>query len=137
MNGIEIKNSELIKKVTEAIESVNGFDECEWEYLGIRFENKVRSVGEIIEECSKDNEGREDERDFPEYGTSEYNEMEDLDGISTWDIRDWQNSVYSVAETFYCNASHLYLIGGNSATYGPDDNELIIEDGEVLAVIIS
>jgi hypothetical protein len=139
MNGIEIKNEELIKKVNAAIESVNGFDqyECEYEFLGIRFEDKARTVGEIIEECSKDNEDREDERDFPEYGTEEYEEMEELDGISTWNIHGWKegNTCY-YSDTVRFEASRLYLIGGNSASNGPDDNELVIEDGVVLAVII-
>ena len=136
---IDIQNEELIKIVTEAIESVNGFDkyESEYEHMGIRFENKIRTVGDVVEECSKDNDNREDERDFPEYGTSEYEEMEELDGISTWDIHGWQHgniSEFSNHSVF--ESCHLYLIGGNSGQYGPDDNEIVIEDGEVLAVII-
>jgi hypothetical protein len=136
---IDINNETLIKKVEAAIESVNGFDqyECEYEFLGIRFEDKVRKVGELITENSKDNEDREDERDFPEYGTQEYEEMEELDGISTWDIRDWKKgNISDFSDHSVFKSSKLYLIGGEIGEYGPDDNELVIEDGIVLSVII-
>jgi len=134
-NGI--KNEDMKEAVNAAIESVNGFDEyeCEYEFLGIRFENKLRTVGEVIEECSKDNDSRDDERDFPEYGTEEYEEMEELDGISTYDIHTWEDGNLSCTGKSYFDAEHLYLIGGNSASNGPDDGELVIEDGVVLAVI--
>lgn len=136
---IEIKNEELIKKVTAAIESVNGFDqyECEYEFLGIRFEDKVRTVGEICQENSKDNDDREDEREFPEYGTKEYDEMPELDGLSTYDIDFWQlHSVSTTSDTSYFDNEHLYLIGSERKNEGPDNDEFLLIDGEVLAVII-
>jgi len=137
---IEIQNEELIKKVTAEIENVNGFDqyECEFEFVGIRFENKIRKVGDIIEECSKDNNDRSDERDFPEYGSDEYNKMDELEGISTWDIKNWQyGNISEISDTTCFEAEHLYLIGGNNdGGEAPDYNELIIADGKVLAVIL-
>lgn len=54
-------------------------------YIGIRFEDKDREVGEICE-CSKHNLDREDEREFPVYGTPEYDELPELDGTSAWNL---------------------------------------------------
>jgi hypothetical protein len=135
---LKLNNAELKAKVNEALDAINFNDiyECEYEFIGIRFENKLRTVGEIIEDCSRDNEGRDDERDFPEYGTDEYEEMEELDGISTWDCHFWEDGNIEYGEHTWFDCKHIYIIGGNTASPGPDDNELIIEGGEVLAVIV-
>ena len=130
---MKFQNEEL-KKLVNAALTEDVLDE--FYAIGLRFENKVRTVGEIITECSKDNSERTDDRDFPEYGTSDYEEMEELDGISTWDINFWEDvnlAAWSDSTSF--EAEHIYLIGGETHSYGPDDHELVIADGTVLAVI--
>lgn len=130
---ITIKNTELIEKVKTAItEEV----EENFNVIGIRFEDKLRKIGNIVTECSKDNSEREDERDFPEYGSPEYDELEELDGISTWDINFWEwgnLSGYSDKTSF--ESQHIYLMGGEIHSFGPDDHELNIEDAEVIAIL--
>jgi hypothetical protein len=131
---ITIKNEELKKLVSAALtEDVQD----EYYVIGLRFENLERNIGDVIEECSKDNADREDERDFPEYGTPEYEEMEELEGISSWDINFWEvmnlNS-YTDSTSFDCD--HIYLIGGEKHSFGPDDHELVIEDAVVIAKIV-
>ena len=130
---VRFKNEHLKKLVGEALT-----EELQDEYyvIGIRFENKVRQVGDVITECSRDNSGREDDRDFPEYGTPEYDEMDYLDGISTWDINFWEiGNLNRWSDMTSFAANHIYLIGGEKHSFGPDNHELVIEDGVVLAVI--
>ena len=130
---ITIKNEELKKMVEAALTDVTD----EYYVVGLRFENMNRETGDVIEECSKDNADRSDERDFPEYGTDEYDEMEELAGISSWDINFWETmnlNSWSVSTSFDCD--HIYLIGGEKHSFGPDDHELVIEDAVVIAKIV-
>jgi hypothetical protein len=102
--------------------------EDEYWFVGIRFEDNEREIGEICE-CSKHNLDREDERDFPEYGTPEYDEMMELDGTSAWNLptyRDYEG---------YFLSDHCYIIGGNQIANqddGLDDNEIVIKNAVVL-----
>ena len=52
-----------------------------YEYVGVRFEDKVREISDVCE-CSKHNPDREDERDFPVYGSEEYEDLPELNGAS-------------------------------------------------------
>lgn len=131
---ITIKNKELEELVNTAL-TENAQDE--YYVVGLRFENKVRQDGEIIEETSKDNPDRDDDRDFPEYGTDEYKEMEEMEGISSWDIHFWKEmNLNSWSNSTSFDVKHIYLVGGERHSFGPDDHELVIEDATVIAVII-
>lgn len=105
--------------------------EGKYYYIGIRFEDKEREVGEICEN-SRHNIDREDEREFPKYGTSEYEEMFELDGTSAWNLEFY----YDFEGGF--NTYHCYIIAGNRITNkddGLDDNEIVIENAVVLEKI--
>ena len=129
---ITLKNEELRKRVEkELTEDV----EEKFYVIGLRFENVERKVGDIIEEYSKDNSEREDERDFPEYGTKEYEELEELDGISSWDINFWEYQLTDWSDETTFEGDHIYLLGGEKHSFGPDDHELVIEDAEIIAII--
>ncbi|MCP4370107.1 MAG: hypothetical protein GY797_18635 [Deltaproteobacteria bacterium] len=130
---ITIKNSELEELVKAAMTEEIQDD---FYVIGLRFENKARHVGDIIEEVSRDNSDREDDRDFPEYGTDEYEGMEELEGISSWDINFWEEvNLNSWSDSTSFDADYIYLIGGERHSYGPDDHELVIEDATVISVI--
>lgn len=109
-----------------------------YSYYGIRFEDKARQVGDICE-CSKDNRDRTDERDFPEYGTPEYDEMPELEGSCAWDAASIDYAIRPSrrggnAVDAFCE--HVYLIAGNRACEGGgDDYEVCIEDAVVIAII--
>ena len=128
---IEIQNSTLLEKVAAALDDI---ERDEW-IVGIRFENKIRTVGEQITDYSRSNEDRDDDRDFPEYGTEEYDEMEELDGISTWDIDQWEDYNLSCTGTSYFDCEHIYLIGCTDYVNGEDASEFIMKDAIVLAII--
>lgn len=115
------------KQCKEALEKWEG----KYYYLGIRFEDKDREIGEICE-CSRHNIDREDEREFPVYGTEEYFEMMELDGTSAWYLE-----TYTDFEGPF-PTEHCYIIGGNWLTNkddGLDDNEVVIENAVVLEKI--
>jgi hypothetical protein len=127
---MKVRNSELIERVNEIHEELKDkfFDS-----IGIRFENKVRKVGDTCEE-SKSNEGREDERDFPEFGSEEYEELEDAGGTSAYDMEFWEYTLDS-GDTTIVNCEHIYLIGDSDYFNGEDQGELIFSDAKVLAVV--
>ena len=113
--------------------------EDDYNFIGIRFEDKQRTINDICE-CSKHNTERDDDRDFPEFDTEEYNDLFEFDGTSAWSLND--NNIYKYnkinAETEAIDnfiTEHCYIIAGNYITNcddGLDDNEIVIEDAIVL-----
>jgi len=133
---------EMYKKVREIYEA----NENKYFYIGIRFENKDREIGEELE-WSKHNSDREDERDFPEYGTPEYDELPTLDGTSAWDLSLLSDRYYpGFGETRwitdhekeckrYFLADHCYIVAGDKKGIhdDPDYGEILIRDAVVVA----
>lgn len=122
------KLDKLREELEDVIESYDG--------AGIRFEDKSRKVGDIIRDKSKHNIGREDERDFPDYESEQYDELDDLDGVSAWKLDSFK---FEGSQNMYLT-NHCYLIGSNDITYDDgflllDDNEIIMNNAKVLAVI--
>lgn len=105
--------------------------------IGIRFEDKVRTVGEVIEDRSRSNINREEERDFPEYGTKEYFEMDELNGVCAYNAygTEWHPYHENNVENASIIGCHCYVIWAYNVENGEDDGEIIMEDAEVLAVI--
>lgn len=114
------------------------------DYIGVRWEDKERIVGEKVNN-SRHNIDREDERDMPEYGTEEYEEMFEFDGSSALGL-------YSILEMFKHDVKsmpdkplkelfqsyHCYLIIGDDYTNwddGLDDGEVVIQNAEVMEVL--
>jgi len=144
---MKIKN--ITKKIENVIEKHNinqklADEHAEYSFYGLRFENKLRKIGD---ECdwSKHNYDRQDEREFPVYGSDEYERAEQLEGTSAWSITDegsneWQKSycqddAYADDELFV--DGHCYIIAGDrTAEHGaPDENEVVIADAIVIAVL--
>ena len=126
-------------KVTELWEMAKRIEserEDEHKYIvGVRFENKERVIGEICEN-SKHNTDRDDERQFPEYGTPEFDEMFEFDGASAWSTSQSVESDKDVSK--YYTTDHCYLVAGRYTTNhddGLDDGEIVIEDAEVIAIV--
>ena len=110
------------------------YEELEFEYdvIGIRFEDKDREVGDAVEN-SKHNIDREDEREFPEYGTEEYEDLYELDGASSWGEHTWEDVILRGSKP-EAEASrefptyHAYLIGGGYSS--EDHDEILLDQGE-------
>lgn len=124
----------------------------EYTYVGVRFENKSREIGSICE-CSKHNPNREDERDFPEYGTEEYNDMPELNGTSAWMVyggnTDWAEDVdaskiaafekpsYQKDDEYRGNCKHAYIIAGkrHNTHNDADQGEIVIANATVTHIL--
>lgn len=140
---------EYFEKIKEIVEPIfSGETDCYYAYLGIRFENKERNVGEVITDFSKSNAGRYDLREFPEYGTFDYIAMDELDGVCAYQVyRNLGHRQYGWDDIINYNrlddeinfneviGKHCYLLGCDRYDCGEDLNEIIMEDAEVLAVI--
>ena len=114
--------NQLLNELKERFEN----ELYDFEAVGIRFEDKERTEGDVITESSKHNVDREDDREFPEYGTAEYDEMEDLDGVSAWKIDEFE---FDGDQREYL-PEHCYLIASNDCTF--DDGFLMLDEGEVI-----
>lgn len=109
MNIVEMYD--LCKKLYEKHED-------DYQYIGLRFEDKERDVGE---ECkySRHNSDREDKRDFPDFDSDEYWDLEELDGTSAWDLS--LKSTYKIHSwvDLECDCQchflthHCYIIASN------------------------
>jgi len=124
-NKLNVRRIEEIKWLLN--HEVTNFDD--YAHIGIRFEDRKHSVGDTCAN-SKGNPDRFDERSFPEYGTAEYEELEELNGACAYSIR---NFMPSESATYFTD--HAYIVAGNNAEYGEDDGEIIIEDAVVLEVL--
>lgn len=116
--------NEIKEIVLAAIEKY----EYDYTFVGIRFEDKERVIGEIIEDESADNRDREDERDFPEFGTDEYAECETMGGISAWNAEAYDMYV----DQNRAGTKHAYIIVSDSHAWM--DAEMLLDEGEIVLV---
>ena len=133
-------NLEMVNKVKAIYEA----NEDNYTFIGLRFENKERSLNEICE-CSKNNVDREDEREFPEFGTEEYENSPSWGGASAWDLSgeceealQYNSRKENINKEIFYEQEHCYIIAGDydcNADDGLDDNEIVIEDAKVIAII--
>lgn len=125
-----MKSYEEIKEMMEEFED-------DYEYVGLRFEEREYKVGDIVAN-SKSNMDREDVREFPEYGTEEYEEMPELPGASAWNKYAWHLKDINLDNVYQ---DHVYIIAGRIGWYDAadeqvlDDYEIVIEDAKVMAII--
>jgi hypothetical protein len=147
-------HQEFCTKIFEAYEANHESKNGEYYFVGIRFEQSAREVGEICNN-SKHNIDRDDEREFPAYGSDDYNEMPALNGSSTWIIPPHVNSADDLAklDAIRCqsrndaldvrsifgdtNSGHCYVVAGmyEDTPSDADQGEVVIEDAKVVAVI--
>ncbi|PAF13716.1 hypothetical protein CHH59_12770 [Shouchella clausii] len=134
MNG-----KEMIEKITKIVEQ---FEEENWGWtVGIRFEDKEREVGSLIEENSRHNQDREDEREFPEFGTEEYEELPELDGVSAWIVEcdGWRPNRLDDDAAKQFVAKHCYIVAsrntGSTMDYDPDHGEILLVEPTVIAKV--
>lgn len=126
------------------IATFNRIDEKEDFYaVGLRYERKERQIGEVCE-YSRNNIDREDERDFPEYGTAEYDESEEMDGTSAWckdaAIKDLESYPQDWDISQILDDKHAYIIVSNKLGWEQtngiiDDGELVMKDAVVYDVL--
>lgn len=126
-----------------------------YQAVGIRYENKKRSVGDICED-SKDNPNRDDSRDFPDYDSEEYDALPSMGGTSAWiiyreacltDYTD-EDDQEEILESLHWenlpeqsdHSPHIYIVGVGHDEVVMDEpqfdhNEIVMPDAEVLLVV--
>lgn len=108
-------------------------EEEDFYVVGLRYERKERQIGE---ECdySRNNIDREDERDFPEFGTAEYDNAEEMDGTSAWSkeaaIKDLESYPQDWDVTRILDGKRAYIITANN--FGWEQLNGIIDEGELV-----
>ena len=129
------------RKMKEKVEKIYNEAKEEFEFVGLRLENKERKAGEICEN-SKHNPDRDDDRDFPEYGSAEYEKLPEFDGTSSWDCRKVVNNFDEMMKGQFIDwedellfeQNHAYIIAGNELDNNPDRDfdEIIIKNAQVI-----
>jgi len=113
-----------------------------YSFYGIRIESYDREVGDRTNN-SMHNPDREDEREFPKYGSDEYEILQELNGASAWRIdmdgydEDWTSSVmtsYDKDNDDFSLGGHVYIIAGNEENThsDADPNEIVIGNAVVV-----
>lgn len=119
--------NEAIKKVKELQEQYADT----YDYIGVRFETKQYKIGESCIN-SKTNIDRDDQRDFPEFGSDEYKSLESLNGTCSYDADFWENYIDLDDDDEY----HVHVIAGENYEEGEDRDEMIIVDAVVVGVLV-
>ena len=138
--------NDLFNAVSEA--STLNYDKGNYDYLGVRFENMDRTEGDILGN-SKDNPDREDERDFPDYNSEEYENLPEQNGTSAWDISNADNvTIFKQDNSVKYGdknntkigdvmvSDHCYIIGSNDIGTRDtplDSNEIILQSPAVIS----
>ena len=138
-----ISKSQFKEKIESVIKThmINDASEREFWHYGIRFENKERHVDDVITDLSRHNLDRDDERDFPAFGTDEYLNAAELEGVSAWDLDgQWLNCVgiNKYTDELHYDAGHCYIIASDDIANcddALDENEIVMVDAKVIAVI--
>lgn len=125
----------LVKEMKEIIEMEIEELLDEGYMVGVRFEDLERKAGDTITDKSRHNNDREDERDFPEYGTDEYFGMAEFDGVSAYEAEffdDYISGLVTDGEdaTKAFLASHAYIIYSYDVSNTDDD----LDYGEIVLV---
>jgi hypothetical protein len=144
---MKMKIKEFTQKIEAAIKkhNINQFDAedfADFSFYGLRFEDKEREVGEVCGN-SRHNFDREDEREFPEFGSDEYDEMTELDGTSAYYLpEDGSIPTYAYIgcyqktdnDPLMVSGEHCYIIGGDieGSHDDPDRGEILICDAVVV-----
>ena len=137
---MSLVNDRIIKAI-ESLENEAKEFYLDYKFYGIRFDRRHNLEEGYELECSKSNRNREDAREFPLFGTPEYEEMEILDGTCAYFVFDGESEKRSSRLKHilnnYTTDSHdfsWYLIGSDklSDEDGEDEDEIIMIDAIVV-----
>ena len=107
----------------------------EYDYVGIRVQDDVPFELGNFAHCSKNFESR----DIWNVDESDMEDAEDLDGASAWSLivhgGDIANNFEEVVNNCIEYYGHCAILVSESATYGMDEGEIVMESPEVIAVI--
>lgn len=109
----------------------------DWDYVAVRQDDRDLDVGFVFDN-SKHNPDRFDERDFPQFGSDEYENLPEIDGTSCW----YCSEFYDLATKdpygeFSQWHDHLYVVVSNESGYhdDPDHNETVLRSPVIVKKI--
>lgn len=128
----------LAHKIKEAAEL--NMEELE-EIIGLRMDTIEYDVGDKLKKSKE----FLDQREFPIFGSDEYDKLEDLEGTSAWmcgysegelDEDEMYDKIDDLIDNDELNNDYFWtIIGGNDLGTGNDEDEIIIGNASVLVVI--
>lgn len=131
--------TENLKSAIESLKQQFEEGTTKYSFYGVRFDSRDLNPGDKLGK-SKSNINREDVRDFPEYGTEEYNSLLSLGGTCAYFVFDGDTgreslglpAVLKMIESDWMN-DNWYLVGANDATgEEEDENEIVLVDARVI-----
>ena len=134
-----------LKNMMDQVIAIYKANEDNYNYIGLRFENADRQIGDICNKSRHGNgEDRDDDRTFPEFTDEDYDTMIRFDGTSAWDLSDYKEALRynrnnpdnDMLKSY--EQDHCYIIAGQyncNQDDGLDYNEVVIEDAKVIAII--
>ena len=107
--------------------------------IGIRFDRKEYNEGSSLP-YSKTNLDEEGGKEFPDYDSEEYEQMEELEGTSVYELFDEYGNVNKYVKNkigefgqWSMDFEHATIVTGTRSDQEPeDDDEALLEDAEVL-----
>lgn len=134
MKSQVIKFEEIIKGLKDQID--NG-EYLPYEYYAIRRESRFGLPAGFAFEASKSNWVRDDNREFPEFGTEDYNKLDELSGTCCYELVNGERISLSVNDikSWIKSDDELawYLVGANKTTNDDaEDNWEIILNSPVV-----
>lgn len=129
----------IIKEI-EKLEKLTLTDYLPYSVYGVRFDSRTLEIGQIIGN-SKSNYDRYDSRDFPEYGTEEYDSMPELDGTCAYFVFDgdreeryqFLDRLMEKLEGDQENKNWYLIAGDLSQQEGEDSHEILIKNAIVIS----
>ena len=119
----------------------NIIEEAEYNYIGVRADSRDYQVGEIIDNSHQLFEDPQYDDSFTELlypcvldgPYAGFYDGGELDGTCALAIS--RNNIEEMLEAVKAYGKKIYLIGGNTMEYGYDEDEIIIRNAEVIAVL--
>jgi len=144
-NIADIKSNEQVQEVIEKeiteLKRLYELDKTKYQYYAIRVDDQIQKTGYKLPNSKHLADGRE----FPKYGTKEYDKLDTLDGTSGWEIdlsQSLENIIKDMSASFDSyqygiEGENIYLIGGNSEGihWSPDYNEILIKGAKIIKII--
>lgn len=130
-----IKLEEIIKGLKDQID---GGEYLPYEYYSIRRESRFGLPSGFVFEASKSNWVRDDNREFPEFGTEEYDKLDKLSGTCCYELINGESISLSVNDVKSWieldDELAWYLVGANETSNDDfeDDWEIILKNPVVI-----
>lgn len=116
-------------------------NEAEYEYIGIRADERDYQIGEIMDNSHQlfaDPQYNDDYTEllYPYISEGVYAGFYDAGELNgTCALGITENNIEEMFKRVMSYGNKYYLIGGNSMEYGYDEDEIIIKNAEVIAVL--